>query len=38
MALADTKVSSTKPQEKEYSLIAGDAMFLLIYPDGSKDW
>ena len=38
MALTDTKVRSAKPQEKEYSLVDGDGMFLLIHPNGSKYW
>ncbi|AWX89580.1 tyrosine-type recombinase/integrase [Klebsiella quasipneumoniae] len=38
MALTDTKVRSAKPQEKEYTLVDGDGMFLLIYPNGSKYW
>lgn len=38
MALTDTKVRSAKPEEKEYSLVDGDGMFLLIHPNGSKYW
>ena len=38
MALTDTKVRSAKPQEKEYTLVDGDGMFLLIHPNGSKYW
>jgi len=38
MALTDTKVRSAKPEEKEYSLVYGDGMFLLIHPNGSKYW
>ncbi|EOU9528825.1 tyrosine-type recombinase/integrase [Cronobacter dublinensis] len=38
MALTDTKVRSAKPKEKEYSLVDGDGMFLLIHPNGSKYW
>ncbi|MBB9297692.1 integrase arm-type DNA-binding domain-containing protein [Escherichia coli] len=38
MALTDTKVRSAKPQEKEYSLVDGDGMFLLLHPNGSKYW
>ncbi|WP_148244415.1 tyrosine-type recombinase/integrase [Enterobacter asburiae] len=38
MALTDTKVRSAKPEAKEYSLIDGDGMFLLIHPNGSKYW
>lgn len=38
MALTDTKVRSAKPTEKEYSLVDGDGMFLLIHPNGSKYW
>ncbi|HBM3276833.1 tyrosine-type recombinase/integrase [Klebsiella oxytoca] len=38
MALTDIKVRSAKPQEKEYTLIDGDGMFLLIHPNGSKYW
>lgn len=29
---------SAKPQEKEYTLVDGDGMFLLIHPNGSKYW
>ena len=32
MALTDIKVRSAKPQEKEYTLVDGDGMFLLIHP------
>ncbi|QGP82167.1 tyrosine-type recombinase/integrase [Leclercia adecarboxylata] len=38
MALTDTKVRSAKPQAKEYSLVDGDGMFLLVHPNGSKYW
>ncbi|EFF0684144.1 tyrosine-type recombinase/integrase [Escherichia coli] len=38
MALTDTKVRSAKPQEKGYTLVDGDGMFLLIHPNGSKYW
>lgn len=38
MALTDTKVRSAKLEEKEYSLVDGDGMFLLIHPNGSKYW
>ncbi|CAH5481909.1 Prophage integrase IntA [Enterobacter cloacae] len=38
MALTDTKVRSVKSEEKEYSLVDGDGMFLLIHPNGSKYW
>lgn len=38
IALTDTKVRSAKPEEKEYSLVDGDGMFLLIHPNGSKYW
>ena len=38
MALSDTKVRSAKPEVKEYSLVDGDGMFLLIPPNGSKYW
>ncbi|WP_270292731.1 tyrosine-type recombinase/integrase [Enterobacter ludwigii] len=38
MALTDTKVRSAKPHEKEYTLVDGDGMFLLIHPNGSKYW
>ncbi|CTQ05762.1 integrase [Klebsiella variicola] len=38
MALTDIKVRSAKPQEKEYTLVNGDGMFLLIHPNGSKYW
>lgn len=38
MALTDTKVRSAKPETKEYSLVDGDGMFLLIHPNGSKYW
>ncbi|HIH9515111.1 TPA: tyrosine-type recombinase/integrase [Klebsiella variicola subsp. variicola] len=37
-ALTDIKVRSAKPQEKEYTLVNGDGMFLLIHPNGSKYW
>lgn len=33
MALTDTKVRSAKPQEKEYTLVDGDGMFLLVHPN-----
>ncbi|CBG90095.1 putative integrase [Citrobacter rodentium ICC168] len=36
MALTDIKVRSAKSQEKEYTLVDGDGMFLLIHPNGSK--
>lgn len=38
MALTDTKVRSAKPEEKEYSLVDGDGMSLLVKPSGSKYW
>lgn len=38
MALTDTKVRSAKPEEKEYSLVDGDGMFLLVKPNGSRYW
>ncbi len=38
MALTDTKVRSAKPQEKEYTLVERDGMFLLIHSNGSKYW
>ena len=38
MALTDTKVRSAKPEAKEYSLVDGDGMFMLIHPNGSKYW
>lgn len=38
MALIDIKVRSAKPQEKEYTLVDGDGMFLLVHPNGSKYW
>ncbi|MBK0468400.1 tyrosine-type recombinase/integrase [Klebsiella aerogenes] len=38
MALTDIKVRSAKPQKKEYTLVDGDGMFLLIHPNGSKYW
>ncbi|BBT72766.1 integrase arm-type DNA-binding domain-containing protein [Klebsiella sp. WP8-S18-ESBL-06] len=38
MVLTDIKVRSAKPQEKEYTLVDGDGMFLLIHPNGSKYW
>ncbi|AGN83710.1 integrase arm-type DNA-binding domain-containing protein [Enterobacter sp. R4-368] len=38
MALTDTKVRSAKPEVKEYSLVDGDGMFLLIHPNGSIYW
>ncbi|NEY28785.1 integrase arm-type DNA-binding domain-containing protein, partial [Escherichia coli] len=38
MALTDIKVRSAKPQEKEYTLVDGDGMFLLVHPNGSKYW
>ncbi|EOU8626743.1 TPA: integrase arm-type DNA-binding domain-containing protein [Escherichia coli] len=38
MALTDTKVRSAKPEEKEYSLVDGDGMSLLVKPGGSKYW
>lgn len=36
MALTDTKVRSAKPQEKEYTLVDGDGMFLLIHPNAQN--
>ncbi|MCT4714763.1 integrase arm-type DNA-binding domain-containing protein [Enterobacteriaceae bacterium H18W14] len=38
MALTDTKLRTAKPEAKEYSLVDGDGMFLLIHPNGSKYW
>ena len=38
MALTDTKVRSAKSETKEYSLVDGEGMFLLIHPNGSKYW
>lgn len=38
MALTDTKVRSAKPEAKEYSLVDGDGMSLLVKPGGSKYW
>lgn len=36
--LPDTKCSSAKPKDKEYSLHDGDGLYLLIRPSGSKSW
>lgn len=36
MALTDTKVRSAKPEEKEYSLVDGDGMSLLVKPGGKQ--
>ncbi|SXG04957.1 phage integrase family site-specific recombinase [Klebsiella variicola] len=38
MALTDTKVRAAKPEAKEYSLVDGNGMFLLVHPNGSKYW
>ncbi|MGC5924775.1 integrase arm-type DNA-binding domain-containing protein [Enterobacter hormaechei] len=38
MALTDTKVRAAKPEAKEYTLVDGDGMFLLVHPNGSKYW
>ncbi|CAI1911510.1 Prophage CP4-57 integrase [Serratia marcescens] len=38
MALTDAKVRSAKSQERDYTLVDGDGMFLLIHPNGSKYW
>ncbi|HCB1455158.1 TPA: integrase arm-type DNA-binding domain-containing protein [Citrobacter farmeri] len=38
MALTDIKVRSAKPREKQYTLLDGDGLFLLIHPNGSKYW
>lgn len=38
MALTDTKVRAAKSEAKEYSLVDGDGMFLLVHPNGSKYW
>ncbi len=38
MALTDTKVRAAKPEAKDYSLVDGDGMSLLIKPNGSKYW
>lgn len=38
MALTDIKVRSAKPQKKEYTLVDGDGMFLLVHPNGSRYW
>lgn len=38
IALTDTKVRSVKSEEKEYSLVDGDGMSLLVKPGGSKYW
>ncbi|EGK4135839.1 DUF4102 domain-containing protein, partial [Escherichia coli] len=38
MALTYTKVRPAKPEEKEYSLVDGDGMSLLVKPGGSKYW
>lgn len=36
--ITDTKVRSAKPEDKEYSLVDGDGMSLLVKPSGSKYW
>lgn len=38
IALTDIKVRSVKSEEKEYSLVDGDGMSLLVKPGGSKYW
>lgn len=36
--LSDTKCSSAKPKNKEYSLHDGDGLYLLVRPSGTKTW
>ncbi len=36
MALTDTEIKGTKPQEKAFKLYDREGLFLLIKPNGSK--
>lgn len=36
--LSETKVRSTKPQEREYKLFDGGGLFLMVTPSGGKLW
>ncbi len=38
MALTDIQIERAKPQDKPYTLNDGQALLLLINPDGSKGW
>ncbi len=38
MALTDIKVRTAKPTDKQYKLIDGSGMHLLVHPNGSKYW
>ena len=38
MALTDTEIKGTKPQEKAFKLYDREGLFLLIKPNGSKLW
>lgn len=36
--LTNTEVDKSKPKEKEYNLVDGDGLALLIKPSGTKSW
>jgi integrase len=38
MALTDTTVKNSKPEAKQYRLADGQAMYLLVKPNGKKYW
>jgi integrase len=38
MALTDTTVKNSKPEAKQYRLTDGQAMYLLVKPNGKKYW
>lgn len=36
--LKDAKIKNAKPQDKDYTISAGDGLYLLIKPNGAKWW
>jgi hypothetical protein len=38
MALSDTKARTANPKSKQYKLIDGNELFLLVSPAGGKWW
>lgn len=37
-ALTELEIRNAKPQNKKYTLAAGDGLTLIVMPDGSKYW
>lgn len=38
MALTDTAIKNAKPLDKQYRLLDGNGLYLLIRPNGNKWW